>query len=328
MPSFKNMFKNYVIDSEEDIPAEYREEIEQKLNTEPIEIQFEATQLTPGVNGTVLSENTEIKESFSDSSVYYFGHGTTGNKTILESILSNGLKVVNPKEIRAYGNTLRGLDSTTIVLGSGTDQLFEQEKRELDNWPHKGSQNIVIVSLPKDYVLRTMDIGTFADPYKPFYVGSEERGFNLRPEFIRGIYNADTHSFTENANFYQSLDEETQKKLFEDIKTAYIKSYAEVSNVNPRETSNPLPLNEQEMEKISIEWYKEQLKKLREDRLFAEQDLDEELHDIANGMTKTDFEDATRSVQDSARDGKEDEFYKDDDGWDVSDGWEVSDVWD
>ena len=322
MPSLINMFKNYGIDGEEDIPVEYREEIEQRLSTEPKEIQFEATQLTSGVNGTILSDADKIREAFSDSSVYYLGHGTTGNETILKSILQNGLKTVNPKEIRAYGNTLRGLDSTTIVFGSGNSQLFEQEKWELDNWPHKHSQNIVVVSLPKDYVLRIMDIGTFADPYKPFYVGSEERGFNLRPEFIKGIYNAETHFFTENANFYQSLDEETQKKLFEDIKTAYIKSYAEVSNINPRETSKPLPFNEQEMEKISIEWYKEQLKKLREDRTFDEQDLDKGLHDMANEMTKTDFEDATRSVKDSARDGKEGELDKDDDGWEVSDDWD------
>ena len=59
-----DLFKNYVIDSEEDIPVEYREEIEQKLSTEPKEIQFEATQLTPGINGTILSEYNEIKEAF------------------------------------------------------------------------------------------------------------------------------------------------------------------------------------------------------------------------------------------------------------------------
>ena len=322
MQSFINMFKNYAIDSEEDIPAEYREEIEQKLSTEPKEIQFEATQLTPGKKGIILSENNEIKKAFSDNSVCYLGHGTTGDKTVLESILQKGLKTVNPKEIRAYGNTLRGLDSTTIVFGSGTDQLFEQEKVKLDNWPHKGSQNIVIVSLPKEYILRILDIGTFADPYKPFYIGSEERGFYLRPEFIKGIYNANIHSFMENANFYQNLDKETQKILFENIKTAYIKSYAEFSNVNPKETSKKLPLNEQEMEKISIEWYKEQLKKLREDKIFDEQNLDEELDDIFNEITKTDFEDTTRLVKDSAKEEGKDELHKKDDEWEISDDWD------
>lgn len=321
MPSFINMFKNHEIDSEEDIPAEYREEIEQKLSSESKEKRLEATQLTRGVNGAILSDESEIKKAFSDSSVYYFGHGTTGDETVLKSILQNGLKTVNPEEIRAYSNTLRGLDSTTVFLGSGNNQLFEQEKENLNNWPHKDSKNIVIISLPKEYVLRITEIGTLADQYKPFYIGSEKQGFNLRPEFIKGIYNAETHSFTENANFYQSLDEATQRRMFEDIKVAYMKSYAEVSNVNPRETSEPLPFNEQEMEKITIEWYKEQLKKFREDRTFDEQALDEELHDMANEMTKTEFENSTRSVKDFVRDSREDEFYKDNDEWEVSDDW-------
>ena len=60
--------------------------------------------------------------------MYYFGHGTTGDETVLTSILETGLRTVNPKAIHAYGNTLRGLDSTTVVWGSGTNQLFEEEK--------------------------------------------------------------------------------------------------------------------------------------------------------------------------------------------------------
>lgn len=323
MPNMMSMFKNYEINSEEDIPAEYRAEIEEKLSNEPEELQLVASEQTSGKRGLVVSSTEDIRKEFSDESVYYFGHGTSGDETVLTSILETGLRTVNPKAIHAYGNTLRGLDSTTVVFGSGTDQLFEDEKGKLDNWPHKGSQNIVIVSLPKDYVLSIMNIGTFADPYKPFYVGSEDQGFSLRPEFIKGIYNAETQSFTENANFYQSLDEETQKKLFEDIKKSYIQAYAEVSNVNPRETREPLPLNEQEMEAICKEWYKEQLRKLKADRTFDEQDLDAGLHDMTYGMTKSEFEDVTRSVKDSARDDREDELDKDDDGWEVdSDDWD------
>ena len=317
MPSVISMFKNYEINSEEDIPIEYRAEIEKKLNNEPEELQLVASVQTAGKRGLVVSSTKDIGKEFSDESVYYFGHGTSGDETVLTSILETGLRTVNPKEIRTYGNTLRGLDSTTVVLGSGNDQLFEEEKGKLDNWPHKGSQNIVIVLLPKDYILSFMNIGTFADPYKPFYVGSEEQGFSLRPEFIKGIYNAETQSFTENANFYQNLDEEIQKKLFEDIRKSYIQSYAEVSNVNPREANEPLPLNEQEMETICMEWYKEQLKKLRADRTFDDQALDDGLHDMTDGMTKSDFENATRLVKDSAKNDRSDELNKDDDGWEV-----------
>ena len=322
MPSIRNMFKKYVIDSEDDIPAEYKAEIEEKLSSEPDELQFVASEQTSGKRGIIVSTTEDIGKEFSDEAVCYFGHGTPGSETVLTSILETGLRAVNPKAMKGYSSTLRGLDSTTVVLGSGTNKLFEEIKGELDNWPHKGSQNIVIVSLPKNYVLSIMNIETLADPYKPFYVGSEEQGFSLRPEFIKGIYNAETQSFTENVNFYQNLDEETQKKLFEDIKKSYIQAYAEASNVNPRETIEPLPLNEQEMEAICKEWYKEQLRKLRADRTFDEQDLDAGLHDMTYGITKSEFEDATRSVKDSAIDDREDELDKGDDGWEVnSDEW-------
>lgn len=316
--------KNYEINSEEDIPAEYRAEIEEKLSNEPEELPLVASELTPGKRGLVVSTNEDIGKEFNEQSVFYLGHGTPGDETVLTSILETGLRTVNPKAIRAYGNTLRGLDSTTVVLGSGTDQLFEDEKGKLDNWPHKGSQNIVIVSLPKDYVLSIMNIGTFADPYKPFYVGSEDQGFSLRPEFIKGIYNAETQSFTENANFYQKLDEKTQKKLFEDIKKSYIQCYAKVSNVNPRKTMKPLPLNKQEIETLCKEWYKEQLRKLRADRIWDEEDIYSELHDMTCDMRKSEFEDTTHFVKDSIRDNREDELDKDDDGWEVDrdDDWD------
>ena len=109
-----------------------------------------------------------------------------------------------------------------------------------------------------------------------------------------------------------NLNEEIQKKLFEEIKKSYIQTYAEASNVNPREANEPLPLNEQEMEVICMEWYKEQLKKLRADRTFDKQDLDDGLHDMTDDMTKSDFEDATHFVKDSARADRTDELSRDD----------------
>ena len=68
---------------------------------------------------------------------------------------------------------------------------------------------------------------------------------------------------------------------------------------------------------------KEQLKKLRADRTFDEQDLDAGLHSITNDMIKSDFENATRLVKDSVKDDRTDELYLDDDGWEVSnDDWD------
>lgn len=323
MPSIMNLIKNYVINSEDDIPTEYRAKIEEKLSNEPKSIQLVASAQIAGKRGNVVSSNKDIGKEFSDESLCYLGHGTDRNETVLTSILENGLKTVDAKEAHGFVGHLYGLDSTTIGFQAGNDKLFEKEKGLLDSWPHKAAKNIVIISLPNEYILSTTDIVTCADRYKAFYVGSEEQGFRLRPEFIKGIYNAETQSFTENANFYQNLNEEIQKKLFEDIKKSYIHAYAEVSNVNPKEANKSLPLNEQEMEVICMEWYKEQLKKLRAGRTFNEQDLDDGLHDMTNDMTKSDFEEATHLVKDSARDDRTDESYKDDDEWEVS-----SDEWD
>lgn len=44
---------------------------------------------------------------------------------------------------------------------------------------------------------------------------------------------------------------------------------------------------------------------------------------MTNDMTKSDFEEATHLVKDSARDDRTDELYKDDDEWEVgSDDWD------
>ena len=60
MPSIVNFFKNYVINSEEDIPTEYRAEIEEKLNNEPEKLQLVASRKTAGKRGLVVPSTKEI----------------------------------------------------------------------------------------------------------------------------------------------------------------------------------------------------------------------------------------------------------------------------
>ncbi len=321
MSGLIDMFKNYVIENEEDVPAEYKEEIEKRLSATAQESQAEAPKVTPGKQGTVISDRAELEATFKDNQAFYLGHGTPSTEEVIISILNNGLKTINPESIRAYGNTLRGLDSTTIPFGKGTKTLFIEHEELLNNWPHKDSKNIVIISLPKEYVLRPAEIGTFADQYEAFYIGSNEEGFRLRPEFIKGIYNADTHSFIENENFYQNLDKETQKELFKDVRKGYIKSYAEHSAVSPTETYTILPLNEEELEQLTIEWYKVQLKRLREDRTFDEKDLDSDLQEMACNMTRSAFDGATHSIKDDAR-GDREELENTEKGWSIDEDWD------
>lgn len=320
MPAVWETYKNYVIESEEDIPEKYRKEIEERLNAEESSIQADFPKIISGKKGKTISEEKDIGEIFSDGQELYFGHGTCGGEEVINSIFEIGLKTINPEDAKFYGNTLRGLDSTTIEFGEGTDSLFSEQKDLLNNWPHKGSKDVVIVSIPRKYVLRNKEVG-LADLYEPYYVGSKEKGYRLRPEFVKGVYNSDSHSFTLNDNFYQNLEPEEQNKLFEEIKQQYIKSYAEYSNLSPKEVKKPLPLNENELEQLMIEWYKNQLERFRMDKIFEPQKLDKELHEMANGSRISDFNDTIGSIREDAQQEMEEDKENTDEGW-LLDGWE------
>lgn len=318
MPNIFAMFKNYVIESENDIPQKYREEVEKSLSSREHTKQTEAAEIISGKRGKVVSEENKIKDMFKSKQDFYFGHGTSGGEETISSILKNGLMTVNPAGVKGYSDTLRGLDSTTIGFGKGTDSLFNEQKNLLDNWPHKGSKNIVIISIPGKYALRNTEVG-LADLYEPFYTGSTEEGYKLRPEFIKGIYNADFHTFTPNDNFYQNLEPEQQKKLFDTIRQQYIRLYAEHSTVSPEAVKKTLPLNETELEQATIEWYKVQLERLRRDKTFQPDMLDADLHEIAGETLMSDFSDTTRSIRDDAQQELEEERDNSEEGWSLDD---------
>lgn len=318
MPNINDMFKNYVIESEEDIPEEYREEIEKRLTYEESTKQTETLEIIPGKRGEAISEKSKIEDMFKSEQDFYFGHGTPGGEQVISSILENGLMTVNPEATKSYMDTLRGLDSTTIGFGKGTDSLFDEKKNLLDNWPHKGSKDVVIVSIPQQYALKNTEV-RYADLYEPFYTGSVEEGYKLRPEFIRGIYNADSHAFTLNDNFYQNLEPEQQKKLFDTIRQQYIRAYAEHAIVPPDADEAHLPLNETELKQVTIEWYKTQLERLRKDRTFQPDMLGVSLHEIAGETTKSDFSETTRSIRDDAQQELEEDRDDSEKGWSLDD---------
>jgi len=219
--------------------------------------------------------------------------------------------------------TLRGLESTTIEFGEGTDSLFYERQELLNNWQHLNSDNIIIVSIPQEYVLPPLPqrLSFKRDRYESFYTGSEENGYYLRPEFIRGFYNSNTHSITLNENFYQNLTEEQKSELFKEVKKQYIKSYAECSTISPEEMKEYLPLNETELEQLSIEWYKVQLKELRKTKTFQPDMLDAELHEIAGETLMSDFSDTTCFIRDDAQQELEENRDNSGEGW-ILDDWE------
>ena len=331
MPNIREMSRNYYINSENDIPEKYLEIIEKQLPDESASSAKEDVIVTPGKLGVSHKSIDEIKEAFSDVSQLYFGHGTVGDENVISSILQTGLKVKNPIEARAYDSHLRGLTSTSDLLGTGSETLFDESKESLENWTHMQAKNIVICSLPQELVLSKHDVGSgVVDLFKQFYIGSEEEGFFLRPEFIAGVYNADSHSFVENESFYKNLSEEKQASIIESVKKKYIKEYAENAIHSPYNSDFPLPLNKEEIEMATVEWYKTQLVRYREDQLaisdsttdiFDENDLWEDLDEISSSAKMSDFEDTTNLLWLDVTHKKDEQKEKNDEGWTIDDDW-------
>lgn len=297
-----SLIKDYVIDSEDDVPEEYREEVERRLSSKEQAEKTEPAPIHPGVRERFILREDEISQEFSDADELYFGHGTPGSNDTIDSIFETGLRVTVPDAVKGYTDNLTGLDSTTIVFGEGKESLFEEQKEVLDNWPHKDSKNIIIISVPQRYALRPCDarLGS-ADFYEAFYTGSEEEGFKLRPEFIKGIYNAVSHAFIPNEAYYKNLPIEEQERLFEDVRRKYIDLYASKSPIAPKEASYPLSLDEAEMRELSIEWYRTQVERLRKDR----------------EATRKNTNVGTGSMPGGGQSSESDLSNSSDDGWDI-----------
>ena len=261
MPSYANLAKNVLsINSIYDIPEKYRNAVLEKINQKEDNTLY--GQITTGEKGSIESSLEQLNMEFNDSSLLYFGHGTPLDSTV-DSILITGLKVKNPKKIRAYDSHLRGLDSTTIGFTTGSDSLYSNERNLLDNWPHKESKNIIIVALPINYLFSPIQTRNYnTDLYEQFYIGSEEEGYILRPEFIKGVYDARTHSFTPNKNFYKNLPDDAKERLFNELDDNYIQAYSDKIPVSPDEFGEQLPINSSKIDKLYIEWYTAQLRKL------------------------------------------------------------------
>ena len=117
---FISAIKNYVIESEDEIPEEYREEVERRLGTSQEEKEVEELPITPGRRERFFLREDEIAREFSDDEEYYFGHGTPGNEERneerVDSIFEIGLKVTVPAAVAGHVDNLTGLTSTTITF--------------------------------------------------------------------------------------------------------------------------------------------------------------------------------------------------------------------
>lgn len=261
MPNIFDIERNsLLIDSVEDIPERYRDIVVENVNTN-FDLNYDGT-IIPGIKGYGINDTQLISKEFNDNSLMYFGHGTVESNTV-DLIFNDGLKVKNSDEVRGYDNNLRGLDSTTVALGFGSEELFNEQSNLLNNWPHKDAKNIVIVSIPTNYAFFNYETSnSMGDPYEQFYINKGEQGYFLRPEFIKGVYDANSKEFIPNKNFYMNLSIEDKKKLFEELDINYIKAYTNNVSLAPDFFDRELPLSGENIDKLFICWYTKQLQKL------------------------------------------------------------------
>ncbi len=184
-------------------------------------------------------EKDEIRKYFCNSENVYYGHGIGAErKGVIESILKYGLRC-------SHGS----LDYTTMALGVGSENLFDEIEDKLNNWQHLDSKKIVIASLPMNLLL--VDAGSlYGKRHSAFYnhISMEEaenirenelkdydnisfsQGDFLRPEFIRGIYDANARAFVPNERYYENLPEEEKNKLIEEVTQKYNEILEESKN--------------------------------------------------------------------------------------------------
>ena len=139
----------------------------------------------------------EYKDLLTDPNYEYYMHGTCGSGTdvqgqarlqsrIISSIFKNGLRTKD-------GN----LYFTSNCMGDGNciKDEWDSVKDTMNNWPHMGSENIIIMRLPKKYLNHLVSDG-YAERTEACCVdvdlGYDEPTKYVNPKFIVGCYHSKT----------------------------------------------------------------------------------------------------------------------------------------
>ncbi len=178
----------------------------------------------------------QIESYFNNPNNMYYGHGTGRlGGDVVESIFSKGLRC-------SHGQ----LYWTTCSFGFGSDTLFAENKDMMDHWKHLDSKQIVVVSLPDDYIIRSANLDNSCEEafyYQQSNLSPEDEGELLEsdpeaveksmssfvmPEFIRGYYDANNGTFTDNPSYYENLPPQQQVMLFAKLKANYLAKLKDV----------------------------------------------------------------------------------------------------
>ena len=160
-----------------------------------------------------------INQIMNNSNNVYFGHGTgVENQDIVNSIMQNGLRC-------SHGQ----MNATTYALNYG-GSLSENNVNALNNWQHKKSKNIVIVSLPTNLLYMSSN---YDQRQESFYYKSSDGTNYVMPEFILGYYDAETGLFHQNPNYYELQNAAVQQEILDKVKknlASLIEEYSDIDS--------------------------------------------------------------------------------------------------
>lgn len=190
-----------------------------------------------------------IKKVMSNPKNIYAGHGAgrmitektspEEQQIFLDLVFTEGLRC-------SHGR----LSDTTLCFGPGSEMLFEENEKLINNWKHKDSKLIIIVSTPYIFyhpvIIDDQGSAYCYDNYKHLRnVDKNEPTKFLRPEFVSGAYDVTSKKFIANPNYYENLSEEKQKELFDKIKTQFEKDIYEYERIRINASPDKLSVDEE-----------------------------------------------------------------------------------
>lgn len=165
----------------------------------------------------------QLESLFSEDGYICFGHGIgrAGNSLdVVDKIFSKGLRT---KDNSLYFTTI-GLSTPTPYLKSVYDELdlpepsIEGLKKQLDNWKHLNSKQIIIARLPMEYINNTGDRSDLdGEQFGAFYIERKEPNgeitYYLDPKFIVGCYDVQKQLIRLNDGYEKELSVSTIEQL-------------------------------------------------------------------------------------------------------------------
>lgn len=166
-----------------------------------------------------------------------YGHGTgsSGNEyKIVESIFNEGLKgfeslsnmISENRDQEISGST--NLSNNAIGLYASGEGAFDSSKLKdkLDNWPHRGSENIILMRLPQEYF--HIYTNNPAERTEAFYtIHEDENGHKnhyLDRRLIFGNYNKNTGMVELNEYFESEISDKFKNELDARLKSVQEKT--------------------------------------------------------------------------------------------------------